>query len=358
MRPHRHILRSTLAIAVAMVFLLAVVNIQALAGKKGHGGGGYGGHGHNGHGHKGHGHKGHGHGGHGHGGHGGHHRSGYHSFGVSPYGMSYGYHGHGVRIDVGHAYGFSTPYYGYSRAYYSSPYYYQPRDYYYESYGAVPTYSYDAVPNNYDATTPKVIDSVPSDQPIGAAPQPAGARVIAANEVAAEYQSAAERAFREKRYNDAARSASHAIVEDAGNGKLYLFQSQTLFAIGDYRGAAAAIRRATNLLDASDWGYVVENGAKFYSGRDYVTQMERLVEHAKQNPASPHLHLLRGYHYLYLGYRDAAQKLLARASELDDRDDLTRRLLAMTRDELPPPPAPEELPLSDAGAISLPNPAN
>jgi tetratricopeptide (TPR) repeat protein len=214
------------------------------------------------------------------------------------------------------------------------------------------------VPNYHDATTPDVVHSVPNDRAISTPPQPAGASVIAVTEEAAAYQFAAERAFREKRYNAAARLVSHAIVEDTGNGKLHLFRSQTLFAVGDYRGAAAAIRSAINLLDVSDWGYVVENGAQFYSGRDYVTQMERLVEYAKRDPTSADWHLLRGYHYLYLGYRDAAQKLLARASELDNRDDLTRRLLAMSRDELPPPPVPGELPSSDAGAISLTNPKN
>jgi tetratricopeptide (TPR) repeat protein len=253
---------------------------------------------------------------------------------------------------LGGPYGYGTPYYGYSRSYYSSPYYYQPRNYYYESYGAVPTYSYDAVPNYYK-TTPNVVNSLPNDRETSTAPQPADVSVIAANEQAVEYQLAAERAFREKRYNDAARLASHAVVEDASNGKLYLFQSQALFAIGEFRGAADLIHKALSLLDVPDWGYVVENGDKFYRGRDYVTQMEHLVDQAKQNPSSADLHFLRGYHYLYLGYKDAAQKLLARAMELDDRDVLTRRLLAMTRDELPPPPAPEEIPSLDARAINL-----
>ncbi len=158
-----------------------------------------------------------------------------------------------MSVHLGRPYGYSTPYYGYSRGYYSSPYYYRPRNYYYDSYGAVPNYYYK--------TTPDVVNSVPDDRETSTVPQPTGASVIATNEQAAEYQAAAELAFREKRYNDAARLARHAVVEDAGNGKLFLFQSQALFAIGDYWGAADSIHRALALLDVSDWGYVVENGA-------------------------------------------------------------------------------------------------
>ncbi len=338
----RQTLHSALTFTLAMLFGLAAVSTPAIAGK-GHGGGGHSkGHGGGGHGkaHGGGGHGGYKQGGYGPGG------KGYYSFGLSPYGISYGYHGGGISVRVGGPYGYN---YGYSRDSYWSPSYdYQPGAYY-QAFPTIPAYTYDAVPTYSYEAPPEAIDERPIQPGSDTESQRTASSIIVANERAAAYQSAAERAFREQRYEDATRLASHAVVEDPENGRLHLFQSQAFFAVGDYRGAADSIRKALPLLDVNEWGFVVENGVEFYSGRDYVTQMERLVERTKQNPDVADLYFLRGYHYLYLGYKDAAQRLFAKALELDGADDLTRRLLAMTNEELPPPPVPEELPLSAAG---------
>lgn len=48
-----------------------------------------------------------------------------------------------------------------------------------------------------------------------------------------DYRRGAEEAFRAERYDQALRLGNHALVETPGNGKLHLFVSQLLFAIGD-----------------------------------------------------------------------------------------------------------------------------
>ena len=158
---------------------------------------------------------------------------------------------------------------------------------------------------------------------------------------ATEFQAQAEQAFRENRLADAARYSNHAIVEDSENGKLHLFASQVLFAMGDYRSSAAAVQRGASLLDRREWGYVVENFKDFYRGDDYVIQMKNLAQFIGENPDLSYGHFLQGYHYKYLGYDKAAQTPLARALELESHDRLAADLFIMAGGTLPEEVAPE-----------------
>jgi tetratricopeptide (TPR) repeat protein len=244
-----------------------------------------------------------------HGGGHGHNHGGHHSFGISPYGLSYGYHEPGFSIRIGPGYPYRSGYY-----YGGAPYYYPPNVYNYYDYGQPPAVYYGQTQQ--------------STNQVSRAATPA-ASVIATNGRAAVYQLGAEQAFRQGRYDNALRLASHAVVEDPDNGKLDLFLSQVLFALGRYHAAVDALRDALTKLDRSQWGYVVENYTRFYRGRDYVTQMEQLVQYSKANPDAAYAILLRGYHYLFLGHTEAARKVLAKAAELDSGDKLTQDLLGM-----------------------------
>ena len=256
-----------------------------------------------------------------------------HGGGGAPHGRSYpyypshrpgfGYFGPGIGIYFGSSL-YPYPYYDYW--YYSTPYYTAP---YYSGYALPYVEQYGAV-----------------DAPPAASTASTNGAVISAAGNAADFQLQAEQAFREHRYEDAARLNGHAIVEDGRNGKLHLFASQTLFALGDFQGAAAAIQQGAAVLERGEWGFVVENYAKFYRGDDYVTQTAKLVEFIKQNPDASYVRLLLGYHYKFLGYNEAAREALAKAVELERRDRLAAELLKMAGGEapktpvLPPPPLP------------------
>ncbi len=244
----------------------------------------------------------------------------------------YGYRGSGFSISLG--------YLGPS-LYYEEPYY-------------VPYFVPYTLPVPYVVETqPYVVQSEALQPGAEDAPQPGGGGEIPAAGDAAGYQREAEEAFREHRYEEAARLSNHAIVDDSRNGKLHLFASQTLFALGDYPSAAAAVQQAAALLDRSEWGFVVENYRKFYRGDDYVTQMAKLNEHLVQNPDAAYGYFLRGYHFLFLGHKDAARSDLARAVELENRDELAKELLKIAGGQVPtaapvlPPPA-EAIPLPAA----------
>ncbi len=169
-----------------------------------------------------------------------------------------------------------------------------------------------------------------------------------------DYQRHAEDAFRAGRYDQALRLGNHALVEAPRNGRLHLFVSQILFATEDYEAAAAAIHQGASLLEPKDWGYVVENFRKYYRGKDYVEQMERLTKFIEANPDAAYARFLRGYHHAYLGHQETARGELAKAVELESRDKLAAQLLEMFAVQTPPTPSMDTGPDgSDAGNIPI-----
>ena len=240
----------------------------------------------------------------------------------SPYGIGYGYRsGHFSLLigPYGYGYGGGYPYYGY----YGSPYYYGSYDGYYG--GA--NYASDEY-DDYDAAV----------------------AVVPTNEQAVPFQARAEQAFRTAQYGEAVRQSNHAVVEDGQNGLVHLFAAQALFAVNDYDAAAAASHRGLTLAERKDWGFIVNNYKKFYRNDDYVAQMNRLIEAIEKYPEAPGLRFVRGYHYVFLGHKDAALKQLTKAVELDNRNPMANELLAMVGG----PPVDEATKLAISPAPVLP----
>jgi tetratricopeptide (TPR) repeat protein len=158
---------------------------------------------------------------------------------------------------------------------------------------------------------------------------------------------AAEDAFRAGRYDDAVTSIDHALVEQSDDGYAMLLLSQSLFAVGNYEAATAMAYRGMSQLDPKDWGFVVENYAKYYANNDYVTQMRKLNQYIKDHDDAAYARALRGYHFGFLGYEKQAREDLGKAVELEDRDQFAGQLLtrfggspAETKPMLGPPPPP------------------
>ena len=302
----------------------------------------------------------------------GHKSSGFH-VGLGPAGVSYGYHSRGFSVQVNPSSGYGYGGYGYpsyrsnyyvSPSYYdSAPYGYQSDDYY------QPNYDYPQQPAEYYEPAPAY--NGPQDQPpnstspvfdngrttqasTGAvAPTPprsipqgdAGTSVVPTNPQAAEFQFGAEDAFRNGDYQEAARLANHAMLEDRENGKLLLFQSQIRFAVADYEGAVAFLDQAMEMLGPNERGFVVEHYHRLYKGQAYVEQMNRLIAHNKQHPKSKHALALRAYHYAHLGHEAAASDLINPKHNGSASDEqVGTQLIGVLRKRLEPPtpPTPNE----------------
>ncbi len=137
------------------------------------------------------------------------------------------------------------------------------------------------------------------------------------------------------------------------HGKLLLFTAQTLFAVGDYRSAAAAIHQATSQLGSEQWGYVVENARQYYRGHAFVDQMDRLNEYIKKNPDAGYAYFLRGYQHGFLGHLQTAVRDLNKAVELESRDKLAARLIERFGGT---PPATADQPILELNPAADPAP--
>ena len=355
---------TSMTIGVAVFLWVAGTGTSGWAQHGGHGGhgghGSYGGH-HSGFGHSGFGHSGFGHSGFGHYGGAGHY-GGFGHYGDFGHHAGYGHYGGlGYHADIGihgglrdHGYGhYGYGHYGYTN--YDSPTYfslYSGPWYGYSGYAYDDGWPRYQVAYGSDSEVPYVSatlaqgcasrSSCGGSGPV--APPPSSVRnsrsaaVPPSAQRESDYQRLAKDAFRAGRYDQALRLGNHALVEAPRDGKLYLFVSQALFATGDYQGAATAIHRGASLLEPKDWGYVVENFRKYYRGKDYVEQMDRLTKFIEANPDAVSARFLRGYHHAYLGHRETARRELAKAVELEGRDKLAARLLEMFGAQTPSDP--------------------
>ena len=311
------------ALAVGAVLLWALLASSPVLAKGGRGGG------HGGGGHHGGGHIGSHYGGY-RGGHVGRHIGGYiggHVGGIGGY-RHYGYGGH----------------YGHHSYYHSYPHYFGLYLYpryggYYDDYDPVYTYRVDP-----EAGVP--IQPTPREEEARGQTTLEGLR----------YQRQAEEAFATGDYGLAVRHVNHALVEMPRNGRLHLFASQALFAVGEYRAAATAVHQGVAILERRDWGYVVENFRNYYRQNDYVGQMDRLVQYSRKNGDAAYAKFVRGYHYGFLGHDEAARRELTAALKLEPRDQLAVRLLERFGGKVPEETAGaiEELPTA---APSDPAPA-
>ena len=141
------------------------------------------------------------------------------------------------------------------------------------------------------------------------------------------YRQQAESAFRDGRFNEAIRLANHALIETPKDGRLLLFVSHALFAVGEYQSTAGAIHQATTLLEKDDWGYIIKNYRNDYRGNAYVEAMKKLNEYIKKDPDAAHARFLSGYHFGFIGHEEYARKQLTKAIELESRDRLAVELL-------------------------------
>jgi len=156
--------------------------------------------------------------------------------------------------------------------------------------------------------------------------------------------SAAQSAFLEGDYRNSLRLALHAEVESPQDAKAHELVSLSLFALGDYLGAASRAHAALALGPPSDWnslyGYY-DDVAK------YTGQLRRLEKTVAAAPDSAYGQFLLGYHYLMIGAKDHAKIRFARAAELTPDDKLARHILKQLQageDVTPPvlPVKPEE----------------
>ncbi len=289
---------------------------------------------------------------------------------ISPYGLGFSYSGRGINFSTGgsgyyqptlgtdYGYGLPNPYGAIpGNGYYNGP----PNGYGYDpGFNGYPQF-YPNVDPGYSTSQPYNENYGPVDPALGAAygdpnmnpalrsgSVPMNAPklafpVILTKAAALSSQQRAEAAFRDGRYEEAARLARQSALLDQENGLVFLFASQTQFAIGNYDQAAADLLAATELLPSDQWSKVVKNFRAFYGQNDYVTQTDRLTQHLVTRPDDFNARTIRGFHYGSLGYLSSAKNDFLLALSVNPNDRLTNRLLPVLGEPSKPISTPRTL---------------
>jgi hypothetical protein len=222
---------------------------------------------------------------------------------------------HGRDWDDWWRFGIGGPFfsYGWWPGYYG---YWYPQWYAGSAYGY---YGYDLAP--YGVYRPEVTETVLPPEPIQQAAE------------TNDFYSQAIAAFQQGDYRNATRLAGHAAVDEPKNPDVHMLLSLGLFAVGQYRGAAAEAHAVVALGKIPDWPSVIA-----IYGNDvaaYTKQLRTLEKSVRDNPTAPESQFLLGFHYLIDGHKDAAQDPFLQALKLTPRDDMAARLLTKTGGVIP-----------------------
>lgn len=143
----------------------------------------------------------------------------------------------------------------------------------------------------------------------------------------------ARAAFLEGKYDAALKLTDEAVAQMPRDAVLHEFRSLVLFALKRYAESAAAIHAVLAVGPGWDW----KTMSSLYPDKATYTAQLRALETARDNnPKSPEIRFLLGYHYLTLGHSDAALHEFRRGSELRPNDAVMASLLATLAPRDPP----------------------
>jgi tetratricopeptide (TPR) repeat protein len=163
---------------------------------------------------------------------------------------------------------------------------------------------------------------------------------------ATQHADAARQAFYDHNYRLALNEIQRAIGEMPGDPAFHEMRALILFAMGEYRAAAAAIHSLLAVGPGWDWTTMIG----LYPSEDVYTKQLRALEiFRRDHPNDAAARFLLAYHYLTMGHTAAAANELRAVVQLVPRDQVAAQLLSMITSSPnqagqggSPPPAPEE----------------
>jgi hypothetical protein len=165
----------------------------------------------------------------------------------------------------------------------------------------------------------------------------------------------AREAFKQGDYNRALSLVDQAIKVTPNDADAHEFRGVTLFALGQYKEAAAALYTVLSAGPGWDWTTLIS----LYPSVEPYTQQLRALEAARsQNPNDPAARFVLAYLYTCQGATDAAQREYNELVKLLPKDQLIARLARIVSgDKAPPEDVPPANPAPDQGAAPSTEPA-
>jgi tetratricopeptide (TPR) repeat protein len=184
-----------------------------------------------------------------------------------------------------------------------------------------------------EAPQPVVVEGQPPPEPQPPPPPP---------ETATQAFDAARDAFFQGDYKAALVKIEQSLKDFPNDPVAHEFRALTLFAMGEYRSAAAAVHAILAGGPGWDWTTV----SFLYSDSNiYKTQLAALEKAAKAAPDDSAIHFLLAYHYTTLERPEDAKKELEIVHKLLPNDGLTTQLLrALSPDDVVVAEKPKEEP--------------
>jgi hypothetical protein len=244
-------------------------------------------------------------------------------------GLGYGRYGFGGYGFGGLGWGWGYPWWD---GYAAMPWWYYG-DYGYPADAYTTAYASPTAVSDYADTTP--IDTA-SATPIDTA---------SAN----DFYARALEAFHGGNYANALRLAGHAAVDNSRDPNVHLLLSLSLFAQGNYQGAAAEAHAVAAMGAKVDWPSLI--GFYNNNGDVYTSQLRALETYVGKNPSMTAARFLLGFHYLADGFKTAAQTELLPVVNAIPQDRITADLLTQAGGHVPESVArkSKENPGHDAG---------
>ena len=158
-------------------------------------------------------------------------------------------------------------------------------------------------------------------------------------------------AFRKGDYKAALAQVDRAIQKLPSDAVLHEFRGLCLFALRQYREAAASIYAVLSVGPGWDWTTM----SGLYPSVDvYTEQLRALETYSKQHADASDARFLLAYHYLTAGHTDAASAELKKVVALNPKDELSAQLLKSMSGSDTEPAAPSE-PATPPGPVNAAN---
>ncbi|WP_231754219.1 tetratricopeptide repeat protein [Caulifigura coniformis] len=142
-------------------------------------------------------------------------------------------------------------------------------------------------------------------------------------------------AFKSDQFQQALDLTSQALKTAPRDAAINEFRGLCLFALGQYRDAAATIHPVLAAGPGWDWTTMIS----LYSNADVYTEQVRKLENAIKADPQPDAEFLLAYHYITQGHKDDAVALLEDVVKRQPKDELAAELVKMYAPESSTPPA-------------------
>ncbi len=159
--------------------------------------------------------------------------------------------------------------------------------------------------------------------------------------------------FKSGSYQPALDTFNAALQKLPNDPVVHEVRALTLFALGDYKPAAAALNSILSSAPGMDWTTM---SGLYGNADDYSVQLRKLEQFCKSNPKDSAAAFVLAYHYLVLGSKDAAISALKAVVKNQPKDVTAKRMLdalVPAEEPVPPTPGPEVTPGSDAPNTDL-----